>query len=58
MAHGVGATCPVNPTIWVERQRGVSEDVEVGMDGREYVSDHSTSGCSLLDRIWMRDAGH
>jgi hypothetical protein len=58
MAQGVGADCPVKPTIWVYRQRGVSEDAKMGMGGRERVSDYAASGCSLLGNRWMRDAVH
>jgi hypothetical protein len=58
MAQGVVADCPVKPTIWVERQRGVSEGVKMGMGGRERVSDYAVSGCSLLRNRWIRDAVH
>jgi hypothetical protein len=34
MVEGVVADCPVKPTIWVKKQRGVSEDVKKGMGGR------------------------
>jgi hypothetical protein len=50
MAQGVGANCPVKPTIWVERQRTVFEDVEIGMGGRDRVSDFAALGCSLLGK--------